>query len=108
MTQNDRAKQGGLFAHPKDVHCIAYHVPVDLRFVDAMRRDDALSIPPDLDYGSISGLSNEIREKLEQYRPETLGQAGRIDGVTPAALVLLLSVVRRKGSHGAPGVHKIA
>ena len=76
--------------------------------VEAMRRDDALSIPPDLDYRAISGLSNEIREKLEQQRPETLGQASRINGITPAALVLLLSVVRRKAAHGADGDREIA
>lgn len=76
--------------------------------IESMRRDDALSIPADLDYRSISGLSNEIREKLEQHRPETLGQAGRINGVTPAALVLLLSVVRRKGSHGKAGAQEVA
>ena len=76
--------------------------------IEAMRRDDALIIPSDLDYGGISGLSNEIREKLEQHRPETLGQAGRINGVTPAALVLLLSVVRRRGALRRSGDQAIA
>jgi len=43
----------------------------------------------DVDYGAVSGLSNEIKQKLEEHRPETLGQAARISGVTPAALSLL-------------------
>ncbi|MEM7424698.1 MAG: tRNA uridine-5-carboxymethylaminomethyl(34) synthesis enzyme MnmG [Pseudomonadota bacterium] len=76
--------------------------------IEAMRRDDALTIPSDIDYSTISGLSNEIREKLERHRPDTLGQAARINGVTPAALVLLLSVVRRKGSHDQDRTRQIA
>ncbi|MEM8689863.1 MAG: tRNA uridine-5-carboxymethylaminomethyl(34) synthesis enzyme MnmG [Pseudomonadota bacterium] len=63
--------------------------------IEAFRRDEALEIPGDFDYGALSGLSNEVREKLEVHRPVTLGQAGRINGITPAALTLLLSAVRR-------------
>jgi len=71
--------------------------------IEALRRDEALIIPADLDYALVKGLSNEARQKLEAVRPETLGQASRIDGVTPAALGLLLSHVRRKGgSRTAP------
>ena len=66
--------------------------------IEAFRRDEALAIPANFDYGELSGLSNEVREKLERHRPVTLGQAGRINGVTPAALTLLLSAVRRDGS----------
>ncbi|NNE22507.1 MAG: tRNA uridine-5-carboxymethylaminomethyl(34) synthesis enzyme MnmG [Rhizobiales bacterium] len=62
--------------------------------VDAFRRDEALPIPEGLDYGQLAGLSNELREKLEQVRPATLGQAARIDGMTPAALTLILAYVR--------------
>ena len=63
--------------------------------VEAYRRDEALALPRDFDYRGVPGLSNEISEKLDRLRPETLGQAGRIPGVTPAALVVLLRHVRR-------------
>jgi tRNA uridine 5-carboxymethylaminomethyl modification enzyme len=63
--------------------------------VVAYRRDEALVLPGDLDYGEISGLSNEVRQKLGAARPRTLGQAGRLDGMTPAALTLLASHLRR-------------
>jgi tRNA uridine 5-carboxymethylaminomethyl modification enzyme len=64
--------------------------------VEAYRRDESLELPRNLDYRAISGLSNEAGQKLEQLKPETLGQAGRIPGVTPAALVVLLRYVRRR------------
>lgn len=64
--------------------------------IDALRRDEALRLPDDLDYAGIGGLSNEVRAKLEQIRPTTLGQAGRIEGVTPGALTALLAHVRRQ------------
>ena len=63
--------------------------------VAAFRRDEALTLPDDLDYRAIGGLSNEAREKLVASRPATLGAAGRIPGVTPAALTALLGYVRR-------------
>ncbi|WP_321395715.1 tRNA uridine-5-carboxymethylaminomethyl(34) synthesis enzyme MnmG [Emcibacter sp.] len=62
----------------------------------AFRKDENLLLPVDLDYQGIDGLSNEIREKLKQARPATLGAAGRISGVTPAALTTLLRYVKRK------------
>ena len=61
-----------------------------------MRRDEDLTLPADLDYAAIAGLSAEVRQKLSAVRPASLGQAGRIDGVTPAALTRLLSYVKRK------------
>jgi tRNA uridine 5-carboxymethylaminomethyl modification enzyme len=60
----------------------------------AFRRDESRSLPADLDYGAVNGLSTEARLKLEAIRPTTLGQAGRIQGVTPAALTLVLAHVR--------------
>lgn len=63
--------------------------------IAALRRDEALRLPPGLSYAQIPGLSNEIKEKLTQLRPTTLGQAARIPGITPAALTLLLAHTRR-------------
>ena len=68
--------------------------------VDAMRRDEALALPSDLDYDAIAGLSTEVRQKLSAVRPASLGQAGRIDGITPAALTRLLSYVKRADRGG--------
>ncbi|NOZ67190.1 MAG: tRNA uridine-5-carboxymethylaminomethyl(34) synthesis enzyme MnmG [Alphaproteobacteria bacterium] len=62
----------------------------------AFRKDEDLRLPAGLDYGSIGGLSNEVREKLSAARPATLGSAGRVSGVTPAALNSLLRYVKRK------------
>jgi len=61
----------------------------------AFKKDESLSLPADLDYAAITGLSNEVRSKLIDARPATLGQAGRIEGVTPAALALLLAWVKK-------------
>jgi tRNA uridine 5-carboxymethylaminomethyl modification enzyme len=59
------------------------------------RRDDSAILPADLDYGRLSGLSNEIKQKFIAVRPASLGQAGRIEGVTPAALALIAAHARR-------------
>ena len=63
--------------------------------IAAYRRDEALGLAPDLDYGAIAGLSNEAREKLTAARPATLGAAGRIPGLPAAAMTTLLRHVRR-------------
>lgn len=63
--------------------------------VEMFRKDASLEIPDDLDYAVIGGLSQEIRLKLAQYRPKTLEAAGRISGITPAALVALLRYVKK-------------
>ena len=60
----------------------------------AFRRDESRSLPASLDYRAVVGLSNEVRHKLEKIRPATLGQAARIEGVTPAALTLVLAHVQ--------------
>lgn len=62
---------------------------------EALRREEALALPVDLDYAAVGGLSNEVREKLSMVQPLTLGQAGRIEGMTPGALTALLSHVKR-------------
>jgi tRNA uridine 5-carboxymethylaminomethyl modification enzyme len=71
------------------------------RDVEAMRRDEAHAIPEDFDYGDLTGLSNELREKLSKARPDTLAQAGRIEGVTPAALTLILARLRQQARKSA-------
>lgn len=63
--------------------------------IEAFRRDEGLLLPEALDYNEIAGLSTEVRQKLSQARPFTLGQAARIDGITPAALTLLLTHVKK-------------
>ncbi len=63
--------------------------------VTAFRKDEDLALPDDLDYAGVGGLSAEAREKLAAVRPRTLGQASRIEGVTPGALTALLSHARR-------------
>jgi tRNA uridine 5-carboxymethylaminomethyl modification enzyme len=80
---------------------IADQVAVDARYasyvrrqeldVETLRKDEALRIPADLDFSHLPGLSTEVRQKLGKHRPATLAQAARIDGMTPAALLLLLA-----------------
>jgi len=72
--------------------------------VESYRRDEALTLGDDIDYETLPGLSNEVRHKLQTYRPRTIGHASRLDGITPAALTLLAAYVhreRRKRDRGA-------
>ena len=62
----------------------------------AFKRDENLLIPNNIDYDQFSGLSNEVKAKFKQIKPKTLGQALRIDGITPAAVYILLSHVKRR------------
>ena len=62
----------------------------------AFKRDENLIIPEKINYDALSGLSNEVKSKFKQIRPKTMGQALRIDGITPAAAYILLSHVKRK------------
>ncbi len=64
--------------------------------VDSYRRDESLVLADDIDYAALPGLSNESRHKLQTHRPRTIGHAARIDGITPAALILLAAHVRRQ------------
>src|ERR1700674_2413607 len=85
---------------------IAVHLEIDAKYdvylkrqtadVDAFRRDEGL-ILSEIDYSVVPGLSNEARSKLETARPRTVGQAGRLDGLTPAALGILAAYLRREG-----------
>ncbi len=84
---------------------IAVHLEIDAKYdvylkrqiadVDAFRRDEGLMLG-DIDYTAVPGLSNEARTKLEAARPRTVGQAGRLDGITPAALGILAAYLRRE------------
>src|SRR6266853_3896522 len=86
---------------------IAEQVEIDAKYevylsrqaadIAAYRRDESLELPEGLDYAQLRGLSNEVRHKLQTLRPRTIGQAGRIDGITPAALTLLAAHLKRKG-----------
>jgi tRNA uridine 5-carboxymethylaminomethyl modification enzyme len=84
---------------------IAEQLAVDARYavyverqeqdIAAFRKDEALAIPPGFAYGALPGLSTELRQKLERHRPASLGQAARLDGMTPAALMLLLAHLKK-------------
>lgn len=86
---------------------IARQIEIDARYaryeerqardIAELRREDALTLPSDMEFGAIAGLSNELRAKLARVRPATLGQVGRIEGMTPAALTLLMIHARRSG-----------
>jgi tRNA uridine 5-carboxymethylaminomethyl modification enzyme len=65
--------------------------------VESYRRDESLILGDDIDYAALPGLSNEVRHKLQTQRPRTIGHAGRLDGITPAALTLLVAHLRRRG-----------
>ena len=67
--------------------------PADLLY-DWTIADEGRALPSGLDYGAVIGLSNEVRQKLERIRPATLGQAARLEGMTPAALTLILAHVK--------------
>ena len=75
----------------------AYDVYLDRqrRDQERLRRDENRAIPADLDLSDLPGLSNELRQKLSARRPATIADAERIDGMTPAALALILVAVRR-------------
>ena len=62
----------------------------------SFKKDENLKIPENINYDEFSGLSNEVKTKFKKIRPKTLGQALRIDGITPAAVYILLSHVKRK------------
>ena len=69
--------------------------------IASLRRDEAVAIDGAIDYAAISGLSNELRDRLTATRPTTLGQAGRLEGMTPAALALVLAATRRRRGQAA-------
>jgi tRNA uridine 5-carboxymethylaminomethyl modification enzyme len=84
---------------------IAAQLNVDARYavyiarqeldIAAFRKDEAIAIPRGFGFAGLPGLSNEIRQKLERHQPASLGQAARLDGMTPAALMLLLAHLKK-------------
>ena len=73
--------------------------------IERTRRHEETELPADLDYGALAGLSHEVRQRLTEARPATLGQAGRIPGVTPAAVsILLVHLRKRERARAAPKV----
>jgi tRNA uridine 5-carboxymethylaminomethyl modification enzyme len=85
---------------------IATHLEIEAKYdvyvsrqiedIEALRRDESLKLGEAINYAAVTGLSNEARQRLEAARPATIGQASRMDGITPAALTLLIAHLRRK------------
>jgi tRNA uridine 5-carboxymethylaminomethyl modification enzyme len=73
------------------------YIERQLEQIERMRKQEEARIPADMEYRAIPGLTSEVREKLERFRPDTLGQAARIQGVTPAAVAILAVVLKGKG-----------
>ena len=76
--------------------------------IERTRRHESLSLPADLDYDRVTGLSNEVRQKLREARPDTLGQASRLPGVTPAAVSVLLIHLKKTDRVRADGPHRLS
>ena len=83
----EQLKRDALYAH---------YIERQARDVASLRRDEAHEIPLEFDYSALVGLSNELQQKLTKVRPATLGQAGRVEGMTPAALTLILARLRKQ------------
>ena len=77
-----------------DAHYLGY-LGRQEKDIKSFKKDEGISIPKDINYDSFSCLSNEIKQKLKDLKPYTLGQALRIDGVTPAAAIIILSYIKR-------------
>jgi len=71
------------------------YLPKQESDIRTFKKDESLVIPNEIDYDSFNGLSNEVKSKLKLIRPKTLGQALRIDGVTPAAAIILLGAIKK-------------
>ena len=90
---------------PQYEHYIDRQIEIDAHYsgylnkqskdIAAFKRDESISIPAEINYDVLSGLSNEVKDKLKNIKPKTLGQALRIDGVTPAAAILLLGHIKK-------------
>jgi tRNA uridine 5-carboxymethylaminomethyl modification enzyme len=104
----------GLEASPVTDEAVAEQVQIQAKYqgyidrqqdeIDKLKRHEAMPLPADLDYHRVEGLSNEIRQKLSEARPETLAQAARISGVTPAAVSILLIQLKKRRLISTPEV----
>jgi len=75
------------------------YITRQLEDIEKLKRNESMKLPTDMDYGKVKGLSNEAKQKLLESRPETLGQASRIQGITPAAVsLLLISLKKHRGA----------
>ena len=108
------ARAGGSDATDGQWHCVDDRIPPQVRVqvearakyagyierqreeIDRQRRNEETRLPEDIDYGQVPGLSHEVRSRLAEYRPATVGQAGRVPGVTPAAVTLLLVHLKKR------------
>ncbi len=108
-----QAIDGRRFDNPELPHTIAEQVEIQVKYAGYIDRQakeverhehfENLKLPTDLDYMSVPALSIEVRQKLNKHRPETLGQASRIAGITPAAISLLLIHLKKGGLKAAAG-----
>jgi tRNA uridine 5-carboxymethylaminomethyl modification enzyme len=73
----------------------AGYIERQARDIAAFRRDEGLRLPPTLDYDSIGGISNEVKDRLQRAKPATLGQAARLEGITPGALTAVLAHLKK-------------
>jgi len=90
---------------PAYEECLDKQVEIDAHYlgylgrqshdIESFKKDESIVIPKNINYDSLSGLSNEIKSKLKKIKPSTLGQALRIDGVTPAAVIIILSYIKK-------------
>jgi len=90
---------------PAYEECLDKQVEIDAHYlgylgrqshdIESFKKDESIIIPKNINYDSLSGLSNEIKSKLNKIKPSTLGQALRIDGVTPAAVIIILSYIKK-------------
>ena len=102
----DAAGDGSWRADPALAEQVAAQIEVQAKYagylkrqrdeVERHRRHEQLRLPPEIDYGAVHGLSNEARQRLAEVRPETIGQAARIPGLTPAAIALLLVHLKKR------------
>lgn len=81
--------EDGVFEQLQRNSLYSAYIPRQQELAERIRRDEALALPADVDFGTVGGLSNELRMKLQKKRPSTVAQASKIEGMTPAALAIL-------------------